>query len=133
MQKKTQQRAIVNTNTEWKSLETYWICNNTNGVVVKSKISGCGGLARNYVGDWLGGFYKNVSIYNITSVELWGVVEGLRFAQSKGYTRIELQVESQEVVNAINGEFDHLKVLSLICKIKVVVDGFVEVRVVKNP
>lgn len=129
--KKNSIKSHCKSNIGWKSPETYWICINTDGVVAKSKIVCCEGLAKNCVKDCLSGFLKNIGIYNVTSVELWGIMEGLRFTQSKGYTRIQLQVDSQEVVNAINGKFDQLKGLRLIRKIKTTMDGFVEVKVVK--
>lgn len=41
-----------------------------------------------------------------------GVLEGLRLPQGKGYDRVELQVDSQEVVNAIQENINQWKGMS---------------------
>ncbi|KAI5439187.1 hypothetical protein KIW84_024825 [Lathyrus oleraceus] len=51
-----------------------WIYINTNGAVAKNNEAGCGGLARNIEGIWLGGFSKRVGKCIVLPAELWGCV-----------------------------------------------------------
>lgn len=51
-----------------------WICINTNGAVAKNNEAGCGGLAKNIEGIWLGGFSKRVGKCVVLPAELWGCV-----------------------------------------------------------
>ncbi|KAK2362266.1 heat shock 70 kDa protein [Trifolium repens] len=48
----------------------------------------------------MGGFAKNLGICNAYVAELWGVLEGLRYARRLGFNRIELNVDSS-VVNQV--------------------------------
>lgn len=42
----------------------------------------------------MNGFSKNVGICNVIIENFWGVVEGLSFANSQGYTWIKLKDDS---------------------------------------
>jgi ribonuclease HI len=49
---------------------------------------------------WLGGFAKNVGNCSVYVAELWGVLEGLRFAIRMGHNFLDLNVDSLVVVQA---------------------------------
>lgn len=58
----------------------------------------CGGVLRDKNGNWLGGYLKNVRRSTTIIAELWGVLEGIKVAQEKGYSKVEVQVDSNQVL-----------------------------------
>ncbi|PNX90804.1 ethylene responsive transcription factor 1b [Trifolium pratense] len=49
----------------------------------------------------IGGFAKYVGMCNAFVAELWGVLEGLRLVRRLGFNKVELNIDSQAVVQAI--------------------------------
>ncbi|KAK7242981.1 hypothetical protein RIF29_37763 [Crotalaria pallida] len=43
-------------------------------------------------------------VCDLENAKLWGVLQGLRFAQREGYSSIVLQIDSKSVVNNLRGE-----------------------------
>lgn len=41
----------------------------------------CGGMLRNYKGEWKGGFVKDVGDAYVLEVEAWVLLEGLKYAR----------------------------------------------------
>lgn len=81
-----------------------WVVINTDGAFKRDLgLSGCGGVLRNEHGQWLGGFAKRLSVMSAYLAELWGALEGLTFAHGKGFTSIELQMDSSTIVHCLNG------------------------------
>ncbi|MCI18256.1 ribonuclease H protein, partial [Trifolium medium] len=64
-------------------------------------IAGCGSVIRGNQGEWLGGFAKGVSNCSAFIAELWGVLEDLCAASRMSFTNVELSIDSQAVVQAI--------------------------------
>lgn len=91
----------------------------------------CGGILRNSDGIWLGGFSKKVGKCKVLTVELWGIYEGLKLAQVKGYNHVEVQVDIQEAVNIINGSKIMLRDMRLIRQIKACVNTFTTTKILK--
>jgi ribonuclease HI len=85
----------------WKPPDVGWIKLNTDGACKEVYAAGCGGILRNNNGEWLGGFAKQLGICSAFMAELWGVLEGLRFAWRMGYRAVELEVDSTSVVKVI--------------------------------
>jgi ribonuclease HI len=85
----------------WKPPVEDWVKLNTDGACKGRTTAGCGGIIRNNRGDWLGGFAKHVGVCSAFTAELWGVLEGLNYAWSKGFKLVELDVDSMAVVKAI--------------------------------
>jgi hypothetical protein len=71
-------------------LEKTLLCNN---------FAGCGGLLRNSNGQWLGGFSRHLGTCTAYIAELWGVLDGLKFAYVRGFKKIELHIDSNVVVH----------------------------------
>ncbi|KAK2373854.1 Polynucleotidyl transferase, ribonuclease H superfamily protein [Trifolium repens] len=65
-------------------------------------VCGCGGLIRGNEGAWLGGFAKGLGECRVMVAELWGAFEGLKLAWERGYKKVELQLDAQNVVKVIN-------------------------------
>ncbi|KAK7247296.1 hypothetical protein RIF29_42177 [Crotalaria pallida] len=81
------------------------VCLNTDGAAkANNGGAGCGGVIRNDDGGWLGGFAVNLGECSAYVTELWGVFHGLKVAQSKGYTDVELQIDSKSVACALQAE-----------------------------
>jgi ribonuclease HI len=74
-----------------------WVKLNTDGAYKDGSAAGCGGVIRDSHGGWIGGFAKYLGICSAYVAELWGVLEGLRYARNHGFTRIELNVDSSVV------------------------------------
>jgi hypothetical protein len=78
----------------WKPPKPLFVLLNTDGAVKENRIAGCGGVIRGDQGEWLGGFAKCVGLCSAFVAELWGVVEGLRYAYHLGFRQIELNIDS---------------------------------------
>jgi ribonuclease HI len=74
---------------------------NTDGACKDGHMAGCGGIIRDSNGRWCGGFAKHVGSCSAFMAELWGVLEGLKYARSLGLQMIELNVDSLAVVHVI--------------------------------
>ncbi|GAU13134.1 hypothetical protein TSUD_174340 [Trifolium subterraneum] len=75
----------------------------------------CGGLIRGNRGERLGRFAKRLGAC-VMVAELWDAYEGLKLAWEKGYKHIELQMDAQSVVKALNGEMQIMAKGWSLCK-----------------
>jgi ribonuclease HI len=92
-------------NIGWTPPISGWVKINTDGARRRDGRAGCGGLIRGENKEWLGGFSKYIGQCSAFVAELWGVFEGLKLAQFKGFKKVELSVDSQVVINSIkNGD-----------------------------
>jgi ribonuclease HI len=85
----------------WKPPTNGWIKLNTDGACKGRTTAGCGGVMRNSSGVWIGGFAKHVGVCSAFTAELWGVLEGLKYAWDRGFKFVELDVDSVALVQAI--------------------------------
>jgi ribonuclease HI len=69
-----------------------------------SHSSGCGGLVRGSMGEWLGGFAKGLGECSIEMAELWGAWEGLKLAWELGFKHVELRLDALHVVKMLTKE-----------------------------
>jgi L1 cell adhesion molecule like protein len=104
---------------KWCPPKPLYVKLNTDGAFKDKKIAGCGGVIRGNEGEWLGGFAKCVGLCCAFVAELWGVVEGLRYAYRLGFKKVELNIDSEAVVRAIkNGSSNSTMGSSLLKHIK---------------
>lgn len=85
------------------TISLYWICwkplwegmvkLNTNGVCQEYNRASCGGVIRDNIGQWIGGFSKPLGSCNEFVAELWGAFEDLKYVQSLGHDSLELNVD----------------------------------------
>lgn len=54
------------------------------------------------VGAWICGFSKSLGPCNAFLAELWGVFTGVQLAMSRGFTKMEVQVDSQVVASLLS-------------------------------
>ncbi|GAU48590.1 hypothetical protein TSUD_405800 [Trifolium subterraneum] len=96
-------KSKVTIDVRWQPPAPNWISLHTDGAVQQG-MAGCGGVFRNNLGHWLGGFAKKIGTTSAYIVELWGAYEGLRWARTRGYVNVELRMDSLVVVRCLNGE-----------------------------
>lgn len=78
----------------WRPPPVNWAKLNTDGACKGGNIAGCGGIIRGSDGEWIGGYAKFSGDCSAFVAELWGVLEGLRYARRMGYRAVELNVDS---------------------------------------
>jgi ribonuclease HI len=59
-------------------------------------------LLRDEDGHWIRGFSKSLGSTTAYVAELWGLLEGLSMARSMGFNKLEVQMDSEIIVNIIN-------------------------------
>ncbi|MCH81618.1 ribonuclease H protein [Trifolium medium] len=79
---------------------------NTDGASRRDVTAGCGGLFRNGEGKWLGGFSRNLGRSNACIAELCGGFYGLRLARDRGFSKVELHVDSSVIVHKLHSNKD---------------------------
>jgi ribonuclease HI len=85
----------------WKPPSNGWVCLNIDGTC-KDGVIGCGGVIRGNTGEWLHGFSKIIGRGEAYTAELWGVLEGMKLARRMNFNRVEVRIDSVEVVEDIN-------------------------------
>jgi len=85
----------------WKKQEVGWIRLNTDGASRRNIAAGSGGLFRNHDGKWLGGYSRNLGQCSAYIAELWGILDGLQIARDRGFSMVELHVDSSMVVHTL--------------------------------
>lgn len=61
-------------------------------------------MIRNVEGRWLCGFSKFIGNSSAYVAELWGDFEGLKLVRDRGFSKVELQIDSLVVAKSILGE-----------------------------
>ncbi|CAN1156102.1 Putative ribonuclease H protein At1g65750, partial [Linum perenne] len=87
----------------WESGPSGWSTINTDGAF--DRISGraaAGGLIRNELGHCAAAFTMNIGCCTIMRAELRGAIAGLRCVWDLGLRKVELQVDSNEVIDLFN-------------------------------
>ncbi|GAU38719.1 hypothetical protein TSUD_396480 [Trifolium subterraneum] len=93
--------------------------------------SGCGGVLRNENGTWIEGFTKALGDTTAYMAELWGIYEGLRLAQRRKMTRLELRTDSQVIAQRLQDQQGGSNTgCTLMKKIRRLLDGPWEVKII---
>ncbi|KAK5772935.1 hypothetical protein PVK06_049237 [Gossypium arboreum] len=72
---------------------------NTDGVVHSvSDLSAVGGVLRNNKREWILGFNCFLGKCSVTTVELWGLLDGLLIVQKQGYNKVIIRSDNLENV-----------------------------------
>ena len=88
----------------WTMPQEGWIKLSSDGLMPNNQRASCGGLLRNSLGEFLGGFAANLRVCPITVVEARGVYYALLLAWNKGFRRIVLEMDSTSVIALIHRE-----------------------------
>lgn len=75
---------------------------NVDGSCIEGVTTRCGRIVRDDKGCWLGGFAKNVYICSRYMDELWGLLEGLILVLDLRLRRVEVNMDSSEIMLEIN-------------------------------
>lgn len=76
---------------------------NSDGSVREGAAS-AGGIIRNHLGQWIGGFSMNIGPATVSDSELWGLRQGLLLALHRGFKQVAVELDSAEVVQALDLE-----------------------------
>lgn len=90
----------------WNSPETGWFKLNTEGAWESESQAGGGGLIQGDTGEWIRGFTSHLSAISPGCTEALALLEGLMVAQDMNITKIEVEVDAQELIDAILGKKD---------------------------
>lgn len=60
-----------------------------------------GGLLSDQNRRWIIDFNRYLSNYAVLDFELWGILDGLKLTQDRGFERVLIQADSLEAVNII--------------------------------
>ena len=71
-----------------------------------SSKASCGGLIRNALGEYFGGFTANLGSCRTTIAEIWGAFYALEMAWNRGFTSIILELDSLSAVHLLQGDLD---------------------------
>ncbi|KAG7615876.1 Ribonuclease H domain [Arabidopsis thaliana x Arabidopsis arenosa] len=92
-------RVRVERMVKWEPPRSGWLKLNTDGASRGNPgRASAGGVLRDALGEWRGGFALNIGICSAPLAELWGVYYGLYIAWQKRVTNLELAVDSKVVV-----------------------------------
>jgi ribonuclease HI len=85
---------------------------------------------RLHQGTWIEGFTKALGDTTAYIAELWGIYEGLRLAQRRGVTRLEMQTNSQVIAQTLKDNTNGSGMGgALIKRIRSLLDGQWEVKI----
>ena len=89
----------------WKYPADGWIKLNVDGCSKGNPgLAGAGGVIRDHIGTWIGGFARNIGVCSSMTAELWAIYSGLQLVWDKGFRKVVLESDSRVVVGLINGE-----------------------------
>lgn len=73
---------------------------NTDGSLDPELGTACtGGLPRDHLGHWLGGFHRNMTAISSLMAELWALRDGLSLAKAENMKKLEIEVDTLGVAN----------------------------------
>ena len=73
----------------------------TDGSVLSSGSSGCGGIIKNSNGDWRGGYALKLTNVPPSIAELIAIIQGLQICRNRSYKKIHIWTNSLEAVNLL--------------------------------
>ena len=88
---------------QWLKPPEGWHKLNIDGSVVGSNgQSGCGGLLRDCIGQWVGGFAKSISVCSSIAAKLWTLREGLGLCLENGISAVEIELDSSTTISLVS-------------------------------
>nr|GMC97865.1 putative RNA-directed DNA polymerase [Ipomoea batatas] len=87
----------------WSKPESGWLKHNTHGRRNRrTGIAGCGGVFRDDKGNWIEGFIANLGIFSSEEAEAWAVLKGLKIAWERGFRKVMVETDANNIVEALN-------------------------------
>lgn len=66
--------------------------------------AGAGGLITNYMGEWVGGFTRNLGVASNIAAELWALRDGLFLAKCLNIVHLIVELDAKVVVDLLNNQ-----------------------------
>jgi ribonuclease HI len=111
---------MISTPIKWVVPPLGWFKLNTDGSSLGNPgLAGGGGVIRNHVGDWVGGFSRAFGITTSVQAELRALKDGLNLAIDLGILNLEIEMDSLvavELVNSITTPNPFLSTIVTDCK-----------------
>ena len=80
-----------------------WYKLNTDGSSLGNPgLAGGGGVIRNHIGDWVGGFSRAIGITTSVQAELRALKDGLNLAIDLGILNLEIEMDSLVAIELVN-------------------------------
>jgi ribonuclease HI len=93
----------ISTPIKWVAPPVGWFKLNKDGSSLGNPgLAGGGGVIRNHVGDWVGGFSRAIGITTSVQAELRALKDGLNLAIDLGILNLEIEMDSLVAVECIN-------------------------------
>ena len=87
----------------WEKPDINWSKLNTDGSARSFPgLAGSGGLIRNYAGDWVSGFARNIGITGSAKAELWALRDGLTLCLQLRLPAVVVELDAQAIVNILS-------------------------------
>ena len=93
----------ISTPIKWVAPPLGWFKLNTDGSSLGNPgLAGGGGIIRNHVGDWVGGFSRAIGITTSVQAEFRALKDGLNLAIDLGIFNLEIEMDSLIAVELVN-------------------------------
>jgi ribonuclease HI len=94
---------MISTPVKWNPLPLGWFKLNTDGSSLGNPgLAGGGGVIRNHVGDWVGGFSRAICVTTSVQAELRVLKDGLKLVIDLGILNFEIEMHSLVAVELVN-------------------------------
>ena len=94
---------MISTPIKWVVPPVGWYKLNTNDSSLGNPgLAGGGGVIRNHLGDWVGGFSRAIGITTSVQAELRALKDGLNLAINLGIPNLEIEMDSLVAVELVN-------------------------------
>ncbi|XP_058740844.1 uncharacterized protein LOC131613166 [Vicia villosa] len=120
--KKVRKEGSVKMYMGWKPPKRSMIKLNMDDARKDNKVAECGGILTDHKGDWRCGFSKYLKNCSAIYVEFWRVFKDLKLTKSLGFSKLENNVASLQVIKTIkDGEVGHIECASILRRIKEII------------
>ena len=92
----------MGTNKSQRSQLASWIKVNVDGAISNDRSrASIGGLFRDELGNWKGGFYMKISQDSVIGAELRAILMGLQLAWDKGFRKVVIESDAKLAVEKV--------------------------------
>lgn len=75
---------------------------NCDGAVVEDRRASCGGIIRDYTGNDIFSFAKDIGDCSVVIAELWAIYFGIKTAWDRGFKNLMVEFDSQVAISLLN-------------------------------